>query len=206
MTMSRVLVVNKVKKATAGQLLFTKPFTVTMIETDAIDEGDIAARGTFTTGFSDIDRQMHNRQTTVWRTIAEMVDLWHEGVEITLTNGIEDADKINTIIQEHLGDCEDYHRSFLGSIRTEPRETTEARLRELKLLDEFGRGIYNKVRSFGKVKYDEAFEKIDKATAPLLGSNPFGGVTETDYRNAGDYRPIEERIDYSGLSGRRRYN
>ena len=80
MTTTVVIETVRTKPKTAGQIIFDKMFSVRMSVVDAMDENDVHSRGMFTTGYADIDAQAAKRPTVVWRTIAEMVELWHDGV------------------------------------------------------------------------------------------------------------------------------
>lgn len=205
--MTKTVVIKGVnnKPVTAGQLLFKKPFKVSMATVDTLDENDIRERGMFTTGYADIDLQLAKRPSQVWRTIAEMTELWHEGIEFTLVFGMDDAEKINDLIQQHITDCTWYHEHSLKSMRREDPAITRQRLEDLKLFDDFGRQIYNKVRLHGKDIVATGVEKLLQDDAPLLGADVFGQTKIGSRRNGKDYVGVEERIDYSALKKRSRY-
>lgn len=205
MTKTVTIEASKKGPVTAGRLIFEKHFSVRMATVDSLDEDDIGRRGMFTTGYADIDAQAAKRPTTVWRTINEMVELWHDGVEMDLTNGMSDAEKINKIIQEHLADCTRYHQSQKYGLRREDPKITQQRLEDLRKMDEFARQIYNKVRQHGKDEEVTGLAKILKESAPVIGTDVFGQKAVATKRNAADYIPIEERIDYSALKTRKRY-
>lgn len=205
MTMSVKIETVEHKPKTAGELIFDKHFSVRMSVMDSLDENDIAQRGIFTTGYADIDAQAAKRPTVVWRTIAEMVELWHDGVEMDLVYGMKDAEKINKIIQEHLSDCTRWHQSQVHGLRREDPEITQRRLEDLRKMDEFARQLYNKVRQHGKDEEVTGLAKIIKDSGPVIGTDPFGQKSVFAKKSAADYIPIEERIDYSVLKKRKRY-
>lgn len=205
MTRSVVIKTAKQGPRTAGTLLFDKPFYVTMAEIDAMDEMSINYRGSFTTGYSDVDEKMLRRPTSVWRTVNELVELVDAGAEVDLVYGMKDAETIHKLIQEHLADCAHYHSLITAGIKKEDKAITEARLRDLKRIDAFGRMIYNKVRRFGKEEPVSGIDKTLQDSAPLVGDDGFSG-TPVSIRNSPDYVPIEERIDYSALNQRKRYH
>lgn len=202
MTCSRIIITEKQRPVTAGRQIFSKHFKVVMSTIDATDERMIEMRGAFTTGNAEYDRQAAHRPTSVWRTISEMVEGYLTGVEFTLYNGLKDAEKINKIIQEHLSDCEHYHRYVLGGLKKEKKEITSERLAELKQLDEFGKYIYNKVKRFGNLEAPTENVYNGKDFRPLLSE---GGVAPNSGENLPDYVPIEERISYGALGKRKRY-
>ncbi|UKS72035.1 hypothetical protein MOA67_gp169 [Klebsiella phage KpLz-2_45] len=205
MTTTVVIETARTKPKTAGQIIFDKMFSVRMSVVDAMDENDVHSRGMFTTGYADIDAQAAKRPTVVWRTIAEMVELWHDGVAMELVNGMVDAEKINKIIQEHLADCTRWHQSQQYGLRREDPSVTQQRLEDLRKMDEFARQIYNKVRQHGKDDNVTGLAKVIKSAAPAIGLDPFGQKAVVSKRSAADYIPIEERIDYDVLKKRKRY-
>ncbi len=205
MTTTVVIETVRTKPKTAGQIIFDKMFSVRMSVVDAMDENDVHSRGMFTTGYADIDAQAAKRPTVVWRTIAEMVELWHDGVAMELVNGMVDAEKINKIIQEHLADCTRWHQSQQYGLRREDPSVTQQRLEDLRKMDEFARQIYNKVRQHGKDDNVTGLAKVIKSAAPAIGLDPFGQKAVVSKRSAADYIPIEERIDYDVLKKRKRY-
>lgn len=195
----------KTGKDSAGVLLFKKHFKIRMAAVDALDTNDIEARGMFTTGYADIDMQAAKRPTEVWRTVAEMVELWYDGVSFDLVYGMTDAEKINNLIQEHIGDCVWYHENSLKTLRREDPSITQQRLEDLKAFDEFGKQIYNRVRLYGKGAELEGVEKLLQKDAPVIGRDVFGQEKLTTRRTNRDYVTVEERIDYSALKKRSKY-
>lgn len=204
MTVSRTLLASTRGPKTAGDLLFDKMFYVEMETYSAVDDEQLTVRGEFTSGDAKVDQMMAKRPTRVWRTINEMLELYHDGVSVILVNGIKDVNKIHEIIQQHLSDCEAYHRKLSGSLRREKRENTLERLRDLKSLDEFGRYLYNKARLYTKEVALTGIDKVLADSGDIVGNN----IPATDaraIRNSPDYVGIEERMDFNQMKARKRY-
>lgn len=170
MTTTVVIETARTKPKTAGQIIFDKMFSVRMSVVDAMDENDVHSRGMFTTGYADIDAQAAKRPTVVWRTIAEMVELWHDGVAMELVNGMVDAEKINKIIQEHLADCTRWHQSQQYGLRREDPSVTQQRLEDLRKMDEFARQIYNKSVNTAKTITSLDWLRLSRVLHPRLVS------------------------------------
>lgn len=204
MTVSKIKVASTRGPKTAGDLLFDKMFYVEMETYSAVDDEQLAVRGEFTSGDTKVDQTMAKRPTRVWRTINDMLELYHDGVSVILVNGINDVNKIHEIIQQHLSDCEAYHRKLSGSLRRENREHTLERLRDLKSLDEFGRYLYNKARLYTKEVALTGIDKVLAESGDIVGKN----IPSTDaraIRNSPDYVGIEERMDFNSMKARKRY-
>ena len=114
-----------------------------------------------------------------------------------------DIERINKIIQQHLQDCEDYYRESKRSLQVEPEADVRERFEDLKALDDFGRFIYNRVRNFGRGRKLNSVEELFNTGRSIF--DRFKDQEEPGaLRDAPDYRRIEERIIYSGLSHRKR--
>lgn len=189
---------------TAGDLLFDKFFYVEMETFSTISEEQLAVRGEFTSGDFRVDQQMSRRPSRVWRTINDLLALYHDGIDVNLVHGIKDVNAIHQIIQDHLHDCEIYHGRMGNALRREKTEVTRERLADLKSLDEFGRYLYNKARMHTKEAELVGIDKLLAETGDVVGAN----IPATDkraIRNSPDYVGIEERINYSPLKSKKRY-
>lgn len=185
---------------TAGELLFTKYFNVEMYEYDAVDENMVGARGSFTTNNSAVDMAMSKRRTRVWRTIDQLLDLYHAGAEFRMVEGLKAIQKMHEIIQEHISDVENYTRSMRSSMHMEDPAITQERLRDLQSLDELGRVLYNRVRTSKMPEVASIFKGYIDASPTLIKP-----VTPAHIQRTADYVPVTERIDYSVMRRRNNY-
>lgn len=204
MTSSVIKVTNKQTYITAADKIFDKPFYVEMETFNTLGEENLEVRGEFTTGDRKVDQQMSKRPSRVWRTINELLELWHDGVDITVVKGLTDIEIIHTIIQEHLSDCSVYHGKMVNSMRRERPEVMTERLNDLRRLDEFGKFLYNRVRTSAKAVKITGIDKIMADTGDAVGAGAYDDSVAS-IRNSPDYVGIEERIDYTALRKRKRY-
>lgn len=203
MTIGRVIKQTRNANKTAGEEIFDTHFHIETQTYNTIDEEFTRIQGEFTTGDQKVDRQLAKRPSRVWRTINELLDFWHSGIEFTLVGGMKDIERINTIIQQHLQDCEDHHIQMRSSLKTESIDDIRERMADLRELDDFGKFIYNRVRNFGKGRSLTNVESIFNVGRSVFDKFEKEGSAGS-LRNASDYVTIDERIQYAGLNKRKR--
>ena len=183
--------------------LFKTLFYIVGADYELTSTSEIRTFGSFVTGMREIDQRLPYQERRVGRCINDMMEIWHRGGTFRLANAKVDLPLIHQIIQDYLMEFQAYSDNYhKGGIRIKDKDKYERTLKYALRLDEFARQVFNKAVDFkvrNDVKVDDLKDLLKTSMVDLLQ-----GTTEKA-ESPGDYKPLQERVNYSGLSKRRRY-
>jgi hypothetical protein len=183
--------------------LFKTLFYIIAADYELTSTGEIRTYGSFVTGMRDVDQRLPYQERRAGRSINEMMEIWHRGGNFRLANAKIDLPLIHQIIQDYLMEFQAYSENYhKGGIRLKDKEKYERTFKYAMRLDEFARQVFNKAVDF-KARKDVVVEDLKDLLKTSMVDLLQG--TSEKQESPGDYKPLQERVNYSGLSKRKRY-
>lgn len=181
-------------KETRFNPIFDETFLVSVPQFELIDEDTVREIGTFSTGSRALDAGIANTMTLTWLPINKMAKIFSHGSVVHFQNPKEDIPKIHQIIQRHISAYLEWERTSESRLSYTDPERQKRLVADFKLLDAFGRGIYE----VNGIAYREYRPKsyLDNFTPLADTSSPQPQVQEL-----AQY----EGIQFSALSRRKKY-
>lgn len=174
--------------------IFDETFLVSVPQFELIDEDTVREIGTFSTGSRALDSGIANTMTLTWLSIDKMAKIYSHGSTVHFRNPKEDIPRVHQIIQRHINEYLEWeHRSESRLSYTDP-ERQKRLITDFKLLDAFGRGIYETngtaYREYRPRSYLDQFSPLTTVSAPQVVHEEL---------------PQYESIKFSALAKRKKY-
>lgn len=183
--------------------LFHTLFYITAADYELTSAKDIRAFGTFVTGNRDIDNRLPYQERQAGRSINDMMEIWHRGGTFRLSNAKVDLPLIHQIIQDYLLEFQAYSDGFhKGGLHRKDKEKYDRTYKYAMRLDEFARQVFNKAVDLN-IRQDAVVGDLKDLLKTSMVDMLSG--TKEQQESPGDYKPLQERVNYTALSKRKRY-
>lgn len=183
--------------------LFHTLFYITAQDYELTSAGDIRTFGTFITGQRGIDQRLPYQERQAGRCINDMMEIWHRGGTFRLSNSKVDLPLIHQIIQDYLLEFQQYSESYhKGGLQLKDKEKYDRTYKYAMRLDEFARQVFNKAVDIKVHKSTEITDLKDLLKVSMV--DMLQGTAEKQ-ESPGDYKPLNERVNYTQLTKRKRY-
>lgn len=126
---------------TPAYKIFRYPFRCQVAAMHMISQEYMEKLGIVTTGDQETDLQLLRAPRDVQLTIAQMAEMYYEGVSIQLYNPVEDSVKIYTILVDHLND-------WKQRVALSPHLVKDSVVEDLKKLDELAIEVYKTAKMY----------------------------------------------------------
>jgi len=178
------------KEHTTSFKIFNYPFVCRIPMVNTMDEFTINEYGTFTSGNETTDMQIATELVENMITIADMAELHKNDVQFFIANPRVDAEKIYSIIVEHLKAW--VTRSSVQINGPKPP------IEDLILLDSLAAEIYKTSKIFMRSEV-----VVPKLLSKLQGISLFGGAAEQQFDVPEKHNKITDMINIDRVKRRR---
>lgn len=183
--------------------LFKTLFYIVAADYELTSASEVRTYGSFITGHREVDQRLPHQTRRVGRCINDMMDIWHRGGTFRLANATADLPLIHQIIQDYLLEFQAYSDGYhKGGLHLKDQEKYNRTLKYALRLDEFARQVFNKAVNFSARK-EAVVEDLKDLLKTSMVDILSGSKEKAEAPS--DYKPIQERVNYTALSKRKRY-